>query len=128
MKYGLEERFVKFSAVVMDFAEGIPRSFSNDYLAKQIIRSAGSATLNFGEVLGAGTQKDYINKCNIVFKELKETELNLRIMVLRGINSQDTEEILEETHSPLKDYENYYFQKEKRINPLDLNLDLNLNL
>jgi four helix bundle protein len=102
MKYGLEERFVKFSAVVMDFAEGIPRSFSNDYLAKQIIRSAGSATLNFGEVLGAGTQKDYINKCNIVFKELKETELNLRIMVLRGINSQDTEEILEETIALLK--------------------------
>ena len=117
MKYGLEERFVKYSAGVMDFAEGILRSFSNDYLAKQIIRSAGSATLNFGEVLGAGTQKDYINKCNIVFKELKETELNLRITLLRGINSTETEEILEETIALLKIIRTIITKKKKEPNP-----------
>jgi hypothetical protein len=37
-KFDLEERFIVFAADVMDFAETISRSFSNDYLANQIIR------------------------------------------------------------------------------------------
>jgi four helix bundle protein len=70
-QFDLEERFIVFAADVMDFAETLERSFSNDYLANQIIRSAGSSALNFGEMQGTGTDKDYLNKGRIAFNELK---------------------------------------------------------
>jgi len=88
-KFDLEDRFIEFAADIMDFAEKLPRSFSNDYLANQIIRSAGSSALNFGEMQGAGTDKDYINKGRIAFKELKETQINLRIMQRREVGLAD---------------------------------------
>ena len=74
MKFDLEDRFIAFTGNTMNYAETLQRTFANDYLAKQIIRSSGSATLNFAEMQGTGTDKDYINKGNIAFKELKETE------------------------------------------------------
>ena len=93
-KFDLEERFIIFAADVMDFAETLPRSFSNDYLANQIIRSVGSSALNFGKMQGTGTDKDYINKGRIAFKELKETQINLRIMKRRKVGKEVNRETL----------------------------------
>jgi len=56
-----------------------PLTYAGDYLAKQLIRSACSAALNYGEVLGAGTDKDKINKLRICLKELRESLRNLNI-------------------------------------------------
>jgi len=102
-KFDLEERFIVFAADIMDFSETLPRSFSNDYLANQKIRSAGSSALNFGEMQGAGTDKDYFNKGRVAFKELKETQLNLRIMQRRNTGSkQERERLLDENTQLIK--------------------------
>lgn len=101
-KFDLEDRFVSYAAQTMEFAEGLPRSYANDYLAKQIIRSAGGAALNFAEMQGAGSDKDYINKGNLTFKELKESELNLKILRYRRIGLPVTEQILGETIELIK--------------------------
>ncbi|MDA9110889.1 four helix bundle protein [Bacteroidia bacterium] len=102
-EFDLEEQFIVFAADIMDFSETFPRSFSNDYLANQIIRSAGSSALNFGEMQGAGTDKDYINKGRIAFKELKETHINLRIMKRRKVGEElNRESLLDENTQLIK--------------------------
>ena len=100
-KFDLEERFIIFAADVMDFAETLARSFSNDYLANQIIRSGGSFALNFGEMQGSETDKDYIKKGRIAFKELKETQINLRIMKRRKVGGEGIRETLLDENTQL---------------------------
>ncbi|MFY8097664.1 MAG: four helix bundle protein [Flavobacterium sp.] len=45
-----------------------------------IIRSSGSAALNFGEAQGTLTDKDFIFKLTLVVKELKESRNSLKIL------------------------------------------------
>ncbi|WP_341200207.1 four helix bundle protein [Croceibacter atlanticus] len=78
-KYDLSERLEDFAAEIVQLYDKKPVSFAREYLAKQLIRSACSSALNYGEALGAGTQKDKINKLRIVLKELRESLRNLNI-------------------------------------------------
>lgn len=78
-KYDLDDRFESFAASVIVFYDKKPFSYSADYLAKQLIRSSCSAALNFGEYLGAASDKDKANKLRIVLKELRESLRNLNI-------------------------------------------------
>jgi len=79
-KYDLEDRLVEFAANIIRLAKKFPNDFTGKHLGGQIIRSASSTALNFGEAQGTSTTKDYINKAAIVLKELKETRVNLKIL------------------------------------------------
>lgn len=50
------------------------------YYGNQLLRSAGSSALNFGETQGSNSNRDYINKASISLKELKESRVNLKIL------------------------------------------------
>ena len=78
-KFNLDSRFENFAASVVVLFDKKPMSYAGDYLAKQLIRSACSAALNFGEFEGAGTNKDRVNKLRISLKELRESLRNLNI-------------------------------------------------
>lgn len=95
--YDLDERFESFAASVIILFDKQPKSFSADYLAKQLIRSACSSALNFGEFAGAGSDKDRANKLRISLKELRESMRNLNIQVKSNIiNKNDVEPVLKE--------------------------------
>jgi four helix bundle protein len=49
-------------------------------LGIQLLRSATSAALNFGEAQSAESRKDFIHKMSIVLKELRESEINMKII------------------------------------------------
>lgn len=49
-------------------------------IKNQLIRSSGSASLNFGEAQGTVTDKDFIFKVSLVVKELKESRNSLKIL------------------------------------------------
>ena len=71
--------------------------FAGDYLAKQLIRSSCSSTLNFGEFSGAGSNKDKANKLRITLKELRESLRNLNIQTKADLLSEvDVEKIKKE--------------------------------
>ena len=72
MKFDLSERLEDFAAHIILIFDKKPNSFAGEYLAKQLIRSACSSALNYGEALGAGTDRDKINKLRICLKELRE--------------------------------------------------------
>ncbi|WOI23012.1 four helix bundle protein [Nonlabens ulvanivorans] len=75
----LADRLENFAAEIIKLYEKMPHSYAAQYLAQQLIRSACSSALNYGEALGAGTTKDRVNKLRITLKELRESLRNLRI-------------------------------------------------
>ena len=80
-KYDLEDRLVKFAGDCILFANTFPRDTAGLNLSNQLIRSATSSALNFGESQGAESVKDKIHKLGIVLKELKESRVALKILV-----------------------------------------------
>nr|WP_252730119.1 four helix bundle protein [Zobellia uliginosa] len=71
---------VSFAANIAIFCREIPKDFTGEYYGNQLLRSAGSSALNFGEAQGTHTSKDYVHKASISLKELKESRVNLKIL------------------------------------------------
>ncbi len=79
-KYDFQDRLVSFAGDMILFVIKYRKKFAGEYLFDQILRSSGSAALNFAESQGSASKKDYLHRATIALKELKETEINLRIM------------------------------------------------
>ena len=88
-KFDLTERLEDFAASIILLYNKKPMSYAGDYLAKQLIRSSCSSALNYGEALGAGTDKDKINKLRICLKELRESLRNLNIQSKANLFSEE---------------------------------------
>jgi four helix bundle protein len=72
-KFELRERLIAFASGVIDVAERLPKNFSSNYIATQIIRSSTSPALNYGEVQAAESRSDFIHKMKVCLKELRES-------------------------------------------------------
>ena len=81
-KFDLEERLIWFSVRVIELSESLKESFAGLHLGKQIVRSATSSALNYGEAQSAESPKDFIHKMGICLKELRETFINIKIILL----------------------------------------------
>ncbi|WP_222982337.1 four helix bundle protein [Flagellimonas meishanensis] len=93
-KFDLEDRFVELAANIAIFCKDLPRDFTGQYYGNQLLRSGGSAALNFGEAQGALTSKDYRHKASTTLKELKESRVNLRIMGKIDYGGEQTRDFL----------------------------------
>jgi four helix bundle protein len=94
--YDVEDRLILFAAhIVVNFDFPI-KTFASKYYAEQLIRSSGSAALNYGEFAGAGTHKDRVNKLSICLKELKECKNNLRIQFKANLLKSDQNQLVDE--------------------------------
>ena len=76
----LEERLVNFAVRIVKVADALPKSYSGQHFAKQIVRSGSAPALNYGEARGSESDKDFRHKMAIALKELRETHINLRII------------------------------------------------
>lgn len=79
-KYNLEERLINFAVMVLDLAEQLPNTFAGKHLGGQITRSGTSPALNYGEAQGAESRADFSHKMRICLKELRETQICLKII------------------------------------------------
>ena len=59
--YELETRLIDFASRIMDIAEALPSTFAAKHLVAQIVRSATSPALNYGEAQAAGSKDDFIH-------------------------------------------------------------------
>ena len=80
MRIELENRLIDFSVTINELVSYLKKSILSQNLSQQIIRSSTSAALNFGEAQSAESRKDFIHKMSIVLKELRETEICLKIL------------------------------------------------
>ena len=79
-KYDLEERLIDFAVLILEVGESLFNSRSGNPVAGQIVRSGTSPALNYGEALSAESKQDFIHKLKIVLKELRETNVALKII------------------------------------------------
>jgi four helix bundle protein len=80
-KIEMENRLVDFSVNVVGSIENLEKKGVNVHLKDQIIRSATACALNYGEAQSAESRKDFIHKLGIVMKELRETQINLKMLI-----------------------------------------------
>ena len=80
MKKQLEKRLIVFSSNVISITDQMIKSKASNHLYGQVLRSATSSALNYGEAQNAESKKDFIHKISIVLKELRETYINLSII------------------------------------------------
>ena len=79
--FDFEERLVEFASDCAIFAVGLFGSATGDYYGNQLLRTSGASALNYGESQGTNTDKDFVSKAFIVRKELKESRINLKILL-----------------------------------------------
>ena len=76
----IEKRLIAFSVRVITMAESLPSGAAAKHLGLQIIRSASSPALNYGEAQNAESIDDFVHKMKICLKELRETFICLKII------------------------------------------------
>jgi four helix bundle protein len=89
MKPLLQRRLVQFSAQIVGVDKDLKPCFASGHLFTQMVRSATSAALNYGEAQTAESRKDFIHKLGVVLKELKETEVNLEVVIESKLYKQE---------------------------------------
>jgi four helix bundle protein len=89
MKAQLQYRLVKFASQIVNIDKNLKPCLGSRHLYAQILRSATSAALNYGEAQTAESRKDFIHKLGVTLKELKETEVNLEVILESGIYKEE---------------------------------------
>jgi four helix bundle protein len=85
----LENRLIDFPIKVVNLIKSLPEDRKTNHLTGQLLRSATTPALNYGEAQGAESKKDFVHKLGIVLKELRESLTCLKI--LAGTNYVKTE-------------------------------------
>ena len=76
----LEQRLIDYAVLIIEVINELPRTKSNSHLTNQLIKSASSTALNYGEARSGESRKDFVHKLQIVLKELRESYISLHIL------------------------------------------------
>jgi four helix bundle protein len=79
-KRDLSQRFVQFAVDGIKLFGQMNRSYAENHIAKQLLRSITSCGANYEEASGAESKADFVHKLQIVLKELKETQYWLKLL------------------------------------------------
>jgi len=85
VKYDLEERLLDFTVRIIEVVEGLPNTQTGSHIAGQLLRCGTSPAPNYGEAQSAESRKDFIHKMKICLKELRETNVWLKIVRRRNL-------------------------------------------
>jgi len=80
-KHDLEERLINFAVLIIEIVETMPDTKAANHLAGQLLRSGTSPALNYGEAQSGESLRDFIHKIKIVLKELRESNICLKIIL-----------------------------------------------
>ena len=78
--FDLEDRLVDFAVRVISVVEALPDTKAGRHIAGQLIRSGTSPAPNYGEAESAESRNDFIHKMKVALKELRETNIWLKII------------------------------------------------
>ena len=76
----LENRLINFSVRIIELSGHLKKNYAGNHLSGQIVRSGTSPALNYGEARSAESKKDFVHKVKIILKELRETQICLKII------------------------------------------------
>lgn len=75
--------------MTLDIIEGLPDNRICNHLGDQLLRSGTSSALNHGEAQAAESKRDFVHKMKVILKELRESSINLQLLALRKVVSND---------------------------------------
>ncbi|MFO1484504.1 MAG: four helix bundle protein [Verrucomicrobiaceae bacterium] len=78
--YDLEERLIDFAVRVITVVEALPDTKAGRHIAGQLVRSGTSPAPNYGEAQSAESVDDFVHKLKVALKELRETNIWLKII------------------------------------------------
>ena len=78
--FDLKDRLIDYAVRIIRLTEALPNTKAGAHVAGQILRSGSSPAPNYGEALAAESQADFVHKLKISLKELRETEIWLKII------------------------------------------------
>jgi four helix bundle protein len=76
----LAQRTFEFARRVREFANGLPRSVSNEVDVRQLLRSSGSVAANYLEAQEGLSRKDFFYRVKVCRKEARESGLWLCLL------------------------------------------------
>lgn len=83
--FDLYERFIDYSVRIIKVSEKLPNTKVSNHIRAQILRSGTSPAANYGEAQSAESRSDFIHKLKIALKELRETDVWLKIVIRAGL-------------------------------------------
>ena len=92
--YDIQERLEQFAARVVRYVERMPNTMAGRYFAGQLLRSGCSPPFHYGESQAAESNEDFIHKCKIAHKELKESRSNLNVQYLAELVSRTDADLI----------------------------------
>lgn len=84
MKFDLEDRIIDYAVIILDIVEKLPNNKGANHLGGQLVRSGTAPALLYGEAQSAESRKDFIHKMTLALKELKESNISLKIIRKKG--------------------------------------------
>ena len=97
--FDLQDRLIDFAVRIIKLSNALPETRAGKHVCAQILRSGTSPAPNYGEAQSAESKADFIHKLKIALKELRETEIWLKIIVRSGLirHSELLDPLLKET-------------------------------
>ncbi len=83
--FDLQDRLIDFAVRIIKLSNALPETKAGKHVSMQILRSGTSPASNYGEAQSAESKADFIHKLKIALKELRETEIWLKIIVRSGL-------------------------------------------
>ena len=78
--FNLEDRLIDYAVRIIRLSTALPVTKVGTHIANQILRSGTSPAPNCGEAQAAESSADFVHKLKIALKELRETEIWLKII------------------------------------------------
>jgi four helix bundle protein len=77
----MEDRLLDFAVRVGSVVDALPDSRLGRHIAGQLVRCGTSPAPNYGEADAAESKNDFIHKLAIVFKELRESRIWIKLII-----------------------------------------------
>lgn len=71
---------IDFAVLILEVGESLFDTKAGCHIEGQIIRSGSFPALNYGEAQSAESRNDFVHKFKIILKELRETNVSLKII------------------------------------------------
>ncbi len=98
-KYDIKDRLIDYAVRIIKLSEALPNTRAGKHISSQILRSGTSPAPNYGEAQAGVSPNDFIHKLKIALKELRETEIWIKIISKADmvIPASQLEPLLKET-------------------------------
>ena len=97
-KFDLQDRLIDYAVRIIKLSEKLPDTKAEKHISGQLLRSGTAPAPNYAEAQSAESNKDFIHKIKISLKELRESEVWLKIIIkAKLIQISLLESLLKET-------------------------------